>query len=1192
MRKVLLTLFGLLVLIVAGALAAPSFVNWNAYKDDISQVVRAQTGRDLEIQGDIRATLLPSPELSAENIRLSNRDGASSEDMVSLAAVRVRVAIVPLLSRIIRVDSFELVEPIVEIEKLADGSMNFDDLVTAGDNAAAAPAADAPAATGGDAAEGAMNVGGFDVRLDSATIRNGTVIYRDSQAGSLQVIEDFNLTVGANSLAGPFELAGDINLAGIPFDFEAGLGRIERDRSAVPLTLSVGIDSGATRGNFTGAVIGLTGDDPGIRGKLKGRSENILKLLAALGMDISALPAELAKPLTLDAAVQGSAKGGKVEEILLEAAGSRIAGSAEVKIADVIEGALDLHVGSLDLDALLASVPGQTGAAANAEAASGDSAAPAQKAAAPQAAAKGSMEAPSLPADVNFAANFTADAVVYRGKPVNRLNISVALANGELSINQVSAQLPGATDVTLFGFLAPSGKTLAIDLEADTRSENLRNLLDWAGVDLSGIPQGRLQTLALRTKVGGTIEQIQISEFEAKLDSTTIRAAATMRPSPRPGLGLTLRVDKLDLDGYLPAQAAEPAKAKAPAAAAPAGDGSAPAASPAQADPFAALGALNDFDINADVAIGSLIHQGIAANDIVLKAQLLRGQLDVREATIGNLAGARASLKGGFSGFGGKAKIAGMEATLAAKSIDGLLRLAGIDSPIPPEKLGAIQASLAANGGLDRLAINTRLNAAGATASAAGDIAPLGAADDLNLAVKFDHPSLNNLLAIVAPDYRPTDRKLGPLAVKADLGVKPSAISVNNLNAKVGPTAVSGSASIRTDGPRPMITARLQADELPAASFVPLAPGGAKGSGSGAASSSSGGSAPAPASGTRWSREKLDTSGLRAVDADIQIAAKAVLYEQYRVDNPEIVLTLKDGRLDLSRMAGKMFGGGFDMTAVAIAGERLNAETRVVVENANIKQAVLQTAGMDVADGTLGFTADLKTSGASQYDLVRGLNGVAKLGVTDGVVNGFDLDTLSDRLNDIGNVASLLSLVTQGIQGGQTKFQNLSGNFRVTNGVVETNDLTVTARSGIASTAAKADLADWTMNGQSKVQLTRINGAPPIGVRFSGPLDSPNPTFDINALQAFLIANGLVKGVGGIVKGGKDIVKGAGDGVGGLVKGVLGTLGGQGNQNQTAPSGSTSSGNTSSGSTPPPPPPQQQQPSNPLNKLLKGVLGN
>ena len=1189
MKKVLLTLFGLLVLIVAGALAAPSFVNWNAYKDDIRQVVRAQTGRDLEIQGDIRATLLPSPELSAENIRLSNRDGATSEDMVSLAAVRVRVALVPLLSRIIRVDSFELVEPIVEVEKLADGSMNFDDLVGAGDNAAPAPAVNAPAASGGNAgAEGAMNVGGFDIRLDSATIRNGTVIYRDSQSGSLQVVEDFNLTVGANSLTGPFELAGDINLAGIPFDFQAGLGRIERDRAAVPLTLSIGIDSGATRSNFTGAVIGLTGDDPGIRGKLKGRSENILKLLAALGMDISALPAELAKPLTLDAAIQGSAKGGKVEEILLEAAGSRIAGSAEVKIADVIEGALDLHVGSLDLDALLASVPGQAAAAGNAGNAGGDAAAPPQKAA--ETAPAGAPEVPTLPANVNFAANFTADAVVYRGKPVNRLNISVALANGELSINQVSAQLPGATDITVFGFLAPSGQTLSIDLEADARSENLRNLLDWAGVDLAGIPQGRLQTLALRTKVGGTIEQIQVSEFEAKLDSTTIRAAATMRPAPRPGLGLTLRVDKLDLDGYLPATAANPGKAPA-AAAAPAGDGSAPAASPVQADPFAALGALNDFDINADVAIGSLIHQGIAANDIVLKAQLLRGQLDVREATIGNLAGARASLKGGFSGFGGKAKIAGMEATLAAKSIDGLLRLAGIDSPIPPEKLGAIQASLAANGGLDRLAINARVNAAGATASAAGDIAPLGAADDLMLAVKFDHPSLNNLLAIVAPDYRPTDRKLGPLAVKADLGVKPAVFSVNNLNARVGPTAVSGSAAIRTDGPRPMITARLQADELPAASFMPLAPGGAKGGGTGSAASA-GGSAPAPATGARWSREKLDTSGLRAVDADIQIAAKAVLYEQYRVDNPEIVLTLKDGRLDLSRMAGKMFGGGFDMTAVAIAGERLNAETRVVVENANIKQAVLQTAGMDVADGTLGFTADLKTSGASQYDLVRGLNGVAKLGVSNGVVNGFDLDTLSDKLNDIGNVASLLSLVTQGIQGGQTKFQDLSGNFRVTNGVVETNDLKVTARSGIASTAAKADLADWTMNGQSNVQLTRIDGAPPIGVRFSGPLDSPNPTFDINALQAFLIANGLVKGVGGIVKGGKDIVKGAGDGVGGLVKGVLGTLGGQNNQNQTAPSGSTSSGSTSSGSTPPPPPPQQQQPSNPLNNLLKGVLGN
>ncbi|MEQ9198533.1 MAG: hypothetical protein RLN80_01000, partial [Rhodospirillales bacterium] len=139
-------------------------------------------------------------------------------------------------------------------------------------------------------------------------------------------------------------------------------------------------------------------------------------------------------------------------------------------------------------------------------------------------------------------------------------------------------------------------------------------------------------------------------------------------------------------------------------------------------------------------------------------------------------------------------------------------------------------------------------------------------------------------------------------------------------------------------------------------------------------------------------------------------------------------------------------------------------------------------------------------------------------------------------------------------------------------------------------TVAKADLADWKINGSSVVQLTRIDGAPPINVRFSGPLDQPNPTFDINAFQAFMLANGLVKGVGGLVKDGKDIVKGAGGGVGGVVKGILGTLGGQ--QQQTTPQTQQQPSSSTGTATPPAQQQPQQQDNNPLNNLLRGVLGN
>ena len=227
----------------------------------------------------------------------------------------------------------------------------------------------------------------------------------------------------------------------------------------------------------------------------------------------------------------------------------------------------------------------------------------------------------------------------------------------------------------------------------------------------------------------------------------------------------------------------------------------------------------------------------------------MKGKLDLTELSVGNLAGAAARVSGSFANFGATPSISALDAGLSANSIDGLLRLAGIQSPIPPEKLGAITARVTADGDLNKLQVSAKVTAAGGTATATGPISPLAAVDDLRLAVTLDHPSLNRLLEVVAPDYRPTGRNLGPLAVKAGVGVKPDAIAVDDLNARVGPVSVAGNASVATGGARPMITARLSANELPAQLFAPLVGGTKPAPAQRSTAASGGASAPAAAAG-------------------------------------------------------------------------------------------------------------------------------------------------------------------------------------------------------------------------------------------------------------------------------------------------------------------------------------------------------
>ena len=61
LKVVLYGLLGLIVLVVAAVLIGPSFVDWNAYKEEIASQVERATGRSLTIEGDIKLTIVPAP---------------------------------------------------------------------------------------------------------------------------------------------------------------------------------------------------------------------------------------------------------------------------------------------------------------------------------------------------------------------------------------------------------------------------------------------------------------------------------------------------------------------------------------------------------------------------------------------------------------------------------------------------------------------------------------------------------------------------------------------------------------------------------------------------------------------------------------------------------------------------------------------------------------------------------------------------------------------------------------------------------------------------------------------------------------------------------------------------------------------------------------------------------------------------
>ena len=157
--------------------------------------------------------------------------------------------------------------------------------------------------------------------------------------------------------------------------------------------------------------------------------------------------------------------------------------------------------------------------------------------------------------------------------------------------------------------------------------------------------------------------------------------------------------------------------------------------------------------------------------------------------------------------------------------------------------------------------------------------------------------------------------------------------------------------------------------------------------------------------------------------------------------------------------------------------------------------------------------------------MIKALAGSGKIDVVDGVVKGFDLKRVSENLKNINQLAGLLGVLSSAMDGGETKFSSLKGTFEITKGTMVTNDLQLVADAGAGNARGFVDLPRWNMDMFADFRLTEHPDAPPFRVRAVGPPDNPRRLFDFQALQAWV----LQQGVGGLIK---NLVPGANKGSG------------------------------------------------------------
>ena len=189
-RKVFIGVAVLLLLLLAFAAFFIATFDANSHKARLTSLVKEKTGREFSIPGGVRLKLFPSVRLELDRAILNENN--TSAPFATIEAVKLSLRPWPLLKSQVMLDQVEIGNFNVALKRFADGTTNFDDLISKDESPSTLQ---------------------FD--LASLTIKNGTLQFDDALAQRKTQISNLQLTGGrlAENVAAPiraqFLLAND-----------------------------------------------------------------------------------------------------------------------------------------------------------------------------------------------------------------------------------------------------------------------------------------------------------------------------------------------------------------------------------------------------------------------------------------------------------------------------------------------------------------------------------------------------------------------------------------------------------------------------------------------------------------------------------------------------------------------------------------------------------------------------------------------------------------------------------------------------------------------------------------------------------------------------------------------------------------------------------------------------------------------
>ncbi|RLJ68249.1 AsmA family protein [Sulfurisoma sediminicola] len=254
--------------------------------------------------------------------------------------------------------------------------------------------------------------------------------------------------------------------------------------------------------------------------------------------------------------------------------------------------------------------------------------------------------------------------------------------------------------------------------------------------------------------------------------------------------------------------------------------------------------------------------------------------------------------------------------------------------------------------------------------------------------------------------------------------------------------------------------------------------------------------------------EKIDLSALKSLNLHGTVKVGALTVQNVKASNVRLNINAAGGKLDVAPHSMNLYDGTLS-GALSVNANGNSVALKQNLAGVNINPLMKDALDKDLIEGRGSVNLDVTTRGDTVTAMKKALAGSASLALKDGAVKGIDLAKSFRELK--AKFSNKQDVVQAAKATDKTDFTELTGSFRIANGVAHNEDLAakspflrlggagdIDIGNGRIDYLAKATVVN-TSGGQGAKDLEYLKGVT-VPVRLSGPFDNISYKLELGSL--------------------------------------------------------------------------------------------